>query len=48
MPTYEVIRQDGAHTWVLLRTEDYAAAKELYDWFNTHMRCFTYKLRTVT
>lgn len=44
---YEVIRIDRDNTVVLLRSEDYQAAKELYDWFSTHMRCFSYKMRKV-
>ncbi len=44
---YEVTRYDGTYTWVLLRTADYSAAKELHSWFQEHMRCFTYKLRQV-
>ena len=44
---YEVIRNDGSYIWVLLRTYNYEQAKELYDWFDTYMRCFSYKLRKV-
>lgn len=48
VPTYEVIRTDSVYTWILLRTENYRAAKELHDWFKTYMSCFTYKLRQVS
>lgn len=44
MNYYEVVRDDV----VLLRTHDYMAAKELYDWFSTYMSRFSYRLVTRT